>query len=1354
MPTWNLVAACSLLFALLLPSELSAEDPHRVPVIAFHGLHGGVFSALREHERELGLRLVYIEDAAVKPGMSLAGFNLVLIQHLRRELRDSYKSVFQLAKAKNPRLRILSISGDAKDKLPLLAQAGVIESDPHLKSYYGNSKLNLKRLLIYLKVKYLGSEGRIEAPEEPRRSGIFHPDAGHLFESSAEFLAWASATGRDSKAPRVGVLVHFTHLLLQQPAVVTAIIRALEKRKVLAFGLVDLNSSYQARLRELKPSLVIHTCHSRERADYREKLGIPHLHSIFFRKQSIAQWRKSKTGLTSSELAFHVVSQELQGAIEPQIGAGTTLGGGSAEAFTPIAERIDHLADRARAWLDLAGLNNSKKKVALIYWNREMGKAELMRGSATGMFLNGPRSVLQVLQRLDKEGYSCSNRPSNEEELIARMSDHGRQVGVWAPGVLETLARSGRAILIPAERYAAWLKEKVPEPQRKALIKQWGPPPGRFMVWRDQNKKSFIVIPRVDLGNIILLPQPLRGEANDSSLVHDRRVPPPHNYLATYFWLSEDFKANALIHFGTHGTEFMLPGKGTGLGPGDWSDLILGAMPNLNPWVVNNLGESSPAKRRSYAVLINHLSAPVVRAGLADELLDLHRDIDKWEALPQGALKEQFRLAITKAIRAEKLDEELGLLKTKALASADEIRRLVSYLHEIENESIPTSLHILGLPPKPEQLVPYLVFCLGRPFLDALEGAFPLPPEERRFEGDGESYLAARGAEVIRKLTARGITDATAAVSAVGGELQEGQLSKELARELARAVRLARGFAQTGQEIEGIVQGLAGKYVAPGPANSPDRNPGVLPTGRNMFVMNPAEVPSRPSWKLGKALVDKLLASRSPTPKKIGFTLSSFATFQDYGVMEAQILSLIGVRPIWDERERVIDVKLIPAQELGRPRVDVFIALGSYYRDMLPTRLRLLDKALRLVAGLQEPGNTLWANSGRMEARLRRSGLPAPEASRLARARIFGNPPGQMGNPAYYYLVERSGQWDKREELMELYLAQARHVYTKGAWGKLAPEAYNSAIQDTELVLRSWSDRVRSPLSNKYAWFKGGSLCLAIEHLTGKRPDFLLTDLRDSSRARLVVAEEVLRRDFRSRLFNPKWIRGMMEEGYAGADQIAKHVSNALGWEIMRQGSVPPETWERIVDVFLRDSKKLALREWFDQKNPFAFQELTEILLETIRKGYWAADAATTREIAEAYLRSVVEYGEGGGLFAGGNVKLEDFVKASLKAPGQMSSSELAKLLKSFEQRLKESKSPNKKKPPAPARPRETRQEKPAALDEPSKVAGQVLKPSARPSSDFSFHSWKQTLIALLAVLLILAGYGLRWGNNHVGGER
>lgn len=1300
--------------------------------IAFMGLHGGVFEQIKPFEKDLNVRLDYLTDQkVVNEKVDLASYPVILVQHLRSEDRTRYQKLFTSAKTRNPKLRILAISASTARDLPDLVKSGVIHHDPQLEGYYygASERENLRRLLVYALATYLGRPGTIQPPVETARTGLSHPDHDGLFATVPEFLNWSEKKGRDiKKMPRVLVALPIIHLTMQQPRVVEALIREFEKHGVLAAAILTNNSDYEKMTLAFKPDVVVHPYPSQETVDFRKRVGAPHLQSLFFRKKSIEEWRKSPDGLDPGDFFHQIISQELLGTIEPQVGAGTLSGGGSDEPFVPIQDRIEHVVRRTVAWLTLAKLENKEKKVAFIYYDREMGKAELMRGSATGMFMNGPRSLVNVLARMKREGYGLTQTPADEDELVGWMMERGRQIGIWAPGVLDRLARSGEAVLIPVKTYLQWFEAKVPEAQRKELIARWGPPPGKFLVW-EKDGEQFIVIPRINLGNVILLPQPLRGEAHDTSLVHDRHVPPPHNYLATYFWLQEEFRTHAMVHFGTHGTEFILPGKAVGLANTDWTDMVIGAVPNINPWVINNLGESSPVRRRANAVLIDHLTPPSVNAELSDELLSLHQDIDKWETLQNGALKDKFRVSITAQTKASHLNDDLHFdLSGDRVMTPSEIEQVSDYLHRIHNETTPVNLHVFGTPPREDLVIPYLVTALRKRFLDALGEIVSVPPHDR------EGRLRTKAEEAVALVVRRGLNP-TEAVRAVGGKVGKNGLPKAVQEGFELAVRLNEGFGRTHEESDNLLAALKGRFIPPGPGNSPDRNPASLPTGRNMYVLNPEEIPSRPSWEIGKALVDQLLSaqvkSKGRYPQKIAFTLNAVAAFEDYGVMESQILYLLGVRPVWDAGNLVVDVELIPTKELGRPRVDVFIAAERWYRDMLPTRMRLLDKAIRLVAALEEKGNPVFGTSVRMQRELEKDGVSPDRAATLSRARIFGPPPGDSEGAGYYYLAERSGKWDSREELITTYLEHVKHVYTEGIWGEDTPKAYDQAIQGSELVLRNWSDRTRSPLANKYTWYQGGSLSLAIKQLTGKEPEFFLSDVRDPDRAEMVRLEDVLRRENRVRLFNRKWIEGMMKEGYAGADQVAKMVSNTLGWKIMREHSVADDVWEEIVNIYVRDSRHLAIREWFEAENPFAFQEVTELLLETIRKGYWKPDEATILEIAAAHARSVARHGEGGGLRGGENVKLEAFLEKILQAPGLK---DLETLLAQYRARARESSTPED----ATGTPKATEVVQGYELTSKSQEDSTALSSPAM--------AWLVPLCGVVALALVLLGYRFRRG--------
>lgn len=1238
--------------------------------IGFIGLHGGVYEKLQPLAQALELRLSYFDDALVESGRAdFSTVDVLYIQHTRAEDREMYRRLFMEAKQKNSSLIVIAFQSSTKDLFASLGIGEVLSDDQTAGQYYGNSPENLRRLLIYTGKTYLKRDWKVEPPEDVAIEGFYHPDSSKFFATAEELLVWQRKEKKILPTqPRLLIAVHGTHLAFQQPKVVDALIREAERQGAVAAAIVDGRSeTYKQQAKLFEPSAIVHTCHSTDALDFRLDLDVPHLHSIFIRKQSIDKWQSSVDGLSSSELAFHVIGQELLGAIEPQVAGGTVHGNGSSEEIVPIPDRVEHLIGRALSLAKLRSTQTVNKKVAVVYYDREMGKGELMRGSSTGMHMNGPRSLLNVLSKMKESGYAIEPLPRYEDELLQWMMSRGRQVGVWAPGELNRLVREGDPVLVPAEEYRKWYLEEIPEDRRQEMDAKWGPPPGKFMVWSD-GTKEYIVIPRIDLGNVILLPQPLRGELHGdetlSSQAHDKKTAPPHNYMATYFWLEKSFKANAVVHFGTHGSEFALPGKPNGLSRRDWPDILMGTMPNFNPWIIENMVESSPVKRRVYGTLISHLPPPIVDAGLNDGLEVLHESIDKWEILEEGALKASFRKELTRLIIENRLDQDLKLSLHKDQEASDEtIRQVAKYLHDIQEETTPISLHLYGEPPREDLLIPYLVQMLRTPFWHELEHMLGVA-HSHDHEGDSEgqhvhehgqhqhSHDVRPTAEKIVHLVVKEGVDSKVAVSTVLGKSYE-TLPKAIDDGLKLLVDVNQRFKRTDDEIKNLLRGLDGRFVPPGPGNSPIRNPNAVPTGRNMYLLNPEEVPTRPSWELGKKLVDQMIeqyrVKHGTYPTKYGFDLRSSATYRDYGVMEAQILYLMGVEPVWDDKGLVNDVRLIERQDLGRPRVDVFIAAGGWYESNLPTRLQLWDKAVRLVANSPEPDNFIAQNNLSTRQKLIDLGVTTEKAEILSKGRIFGIAPGREMGGGLSYRVLRSGDWENREQIADSYLATHKNIFTEGAWGEAAEAAYDQTIQGTHTVVRSWSDHMTGPLASRYTWLHGGALCLAVERMTGKRPEYYFSDVRDPDKATMIGAEDALRREYRVRLFNRKWLEGMMKEGYAGADHMRFMVSNSFAWEVMRPGSVGNDNWSEIKSVLIDDKLNLGLKDWFEKNNPYAKQDALAVMLEAARKGYWSIDQETERKLANEYAANVSRHGLSGNIVSGGNTPLHQKVERLLK---------------------------------------------------------------------------------------------------------
>ena len=469
--------------------------------------------------------------------------------------------------------------------------------------------------------------------------------------------------------------------------------------------------------------------------------------------------------------------------------------------------------------------------------------------------------------------------------------------------------------------------------------------------------------------------------------------------------------------------------------------------------------------------------------------------------------------------------------------------------------------------------------------------------------------------------------------------------------------RLAEAFRRTPEEIDHTLGALAGGYVPPGGGGDPVRNPGALPTGRNLHGVNPAELPTKPAWDLGVKLAEEQLSAERARlgrwPRKIGFTLWNTELIRQHGTDLAHVMHLIGVRPVWDHRSVVEDVELIPITELGRPRIDVVVQAASLFRDTFPDRIKLLDKAIRLAASAADGENYLARHTAEAETALRGTGMAARDARVLSVARVFSNSAGGYGT-GLVASIERSGSYASSEGLTEAYLSRTGAVYTEGyEWGSAVPDAYRTHLRHTDAVTLSRSTNVVGALTLDHYFEYLGGMTMAVRDTTGTAPETYIADVRDASRARMETVREALARGLRGKFWNPKWIRGLQAEGFSGAVEMAQTATNLFGWQVTKPDAVGSDVWSRVHEVYMQDSLGLGLPEWFDDDNPFAYQEVMAVLLEAARKGFWDADANALRELALRYVRSLDRHGASGSVRTTHNRPFEEFVELRVAASDQ-----------------------------------------------------------------------------------------------------
>lgn len=1258
----------------------------------------------------MNAKFVTTEDTEQVTTDQLKAADIVFLLNLKPDGAGTLKDRVTEAKKAKPGLLVLSLA--QRDTQKSFEQAGLMVSDTEIYKYWRyNGFENTKRLLTYVRVKHLKGQGEILPPVVVPDFGLYHAAASDLFPDVPSYIEWAKKTGHfQLGAPKVALLVQQGFLMTGDTKVYEAVVNALEKRGVnvaVFFGGYAVGKQKEM-LDAWKPELIIDDHHAGTAIkEGGTELDVPIIKNAMLLRSTVDEWQASVQGMLPADVGLHYLRQEFTGVIDVIVTGAMKANVGGFKLHEPIPDRVERLAGRVVSWINLRKKANAEKKIAIIYYNKYLGKSDVGRGSATGAFLDGPESLFQVLKSLKDQGYTFTKFPKDTKELLEWMKRDGRNVGTWADGDLAELVRDGKPVLLPTSEYEKWFAT-LSDANRDSVTKAYGAAPGAQMTTQD---RKAIVLPRIDLGNVILLPQPARGPENDEKLLHARDIPPPHQYLACYWWLQKDFKADAVVHFGTHGTELLLPGKAHGMSADNFGDICIGNMPNINPWIIDNIAEALTAKRRAYAVTVDHLTPPLETTGLSPELQNLHTDIDKFAALEESLLKQKYRKSISDAARKAAFTKKAGELDDK------EIEQVAFQLHQVEMSVTAVKLHVLGIEPEEKHLIPFLTSMLGQQYLTDLGKVLPVPSHIAKEPEHIPIWVRPQLESMVKSIIVGHLSPAEA-LQAAGARIPVGDPEK-IVESLQRVVEYRERIALAGREIDNLLRALDGKFIAPGSGADPVRNPGAIPTGRNLYSLNPEEIPTKQAWEVGVQLVDQLLKTR-PDLRKVALDMNGHETIRDYGVTEAQALYLMGVRPVWDHNNLCVNVEIIPRDQLKRPRIDVFLALGGSMRDTFSSRVKLIDKAIRLVSELDEPDNFVRAGTQIKADELTNRGLPPDKVKQFAPARIFGAKPGSHGTNILY-LIPKTGAWDDRKEIAEIYMQNMSFAFSGDAWGENVPGLYNDALKGTDIVLRTWTSNMTGPITNHHVNEYAGGLSLAIETATGKQPKLFFNDIRGTPKVR--DFDEVLATEAHITMLNPKWLKGMMENSYAGAGMMAEVVRNTSAWEATRKGAVSQELWNEIHAVYVKDKHGLHLKEWMDKENPFARQEIFATLLEAARKGDWKTDEKTRRELALEYASSVAKHGDSAGLATGGNLKLQAEVSNLLNSPGD------AELKSAYQQAIAKSSHPSAN----------TVANAPTQTDGPTTVTGNEMAPMT-PALATPTTIWLSTAVGGAAVVLIVIG--------------
>lgn len=935
-------------------------------------------------------------------------------------------------------------------------------------------------------------------------------------------------------------------------------------------------------------------------------------------------WEQSAQGLRSRDIAMNIALPEYDGRIIGRAISFKTLFRYSDQAQTDIIryqlnpERAEFMASLAGNWATLSRKDNRNKHIALILANYPTRDGRM----GNGVGLDTPASTINILHALQRSNFPVTGIAENGDELIALL-----QSGVTND--LDTVPIKACNQSIDLNDYLRWFA-RLPQDNRDQITKHWGKPEDDPMF-----RSGRIMVSGIRCGDTFIGIQPARGFNLDvAASYHSPDLVPPHGYIAFYFWIRYHYQADAIAHIGKHGNLEWLPGKSVSLSNQCWPDIILGPMPHLYPFIVNDPGEGAQAKRRTQAVVLDHLTPPMARAEIYGDLLNLENLMDEYY---QAAGLDSRRETYLKDMILQKLKETNLYSEINADDENDQdtlLNQLDAYLCDLKESQIRHGLHRFGQLPDRHKLSETLVALTRLPRGEQLHDAgllhclcddLELSSDHQPFDplrlnpaapwcGPRPEILAsvcsthwrteADTRELLEHLAEQCVTDALS-----GKEINPSLKKSKMLLQYIRSVVVKAIRDSAKDEIANLVGALEGRFVPAGPSGAPTRGRlDVLPTGRNFYALDSRSIPTQSAWELGQLSADGLLArhlqEHGEYPRQLGVSVWGTSTMRTGGDDIAQALALMGVRPIWaDGSNRVMDIEIIPGFQLARPRVDVTLRISGFFRDAFPNVARLFDSAVQALAEYEEPGdsNVLRENIQHHTNDLIARGMDSDQAEAQARFRIFGSKPGGYGAGLQRLIDE--GTWKDGSDLAQIYVNWGGYSYSQAHFGEAAFAAFESRLSQIEVVVQNQDNREHDLLdSDDYYQFQGG-MSNAVQILRGQQPIIYHGDHADPANPKIRTLKEELNRVIRSRVINPKWISAMQDHGYKGAFEMAATVDYLFAYDATTN-LVDDYQYEAVTDALVLDPENQAFLE---KSNPHALKEMAERLLEAQQRGLWKA---------------------------------------------------------------------------------------------------------------------------------------------------
>jgi len=1251
----------SVLLACLAPWAIASD---KVAILTTKFVMERKFHLMREAAQKEGIELAWTQvdtegDAGVRK--TLANARYVLIDAPRTDdqaliERMAGKQLRELAlptasiNVMSPPVRLRAINLDR-------AQAQRV-----FEYYVGGTRINHERLFLYLKtVMAAGDLSKVPGPLELPNGAIYHPQFEKLlFTSLTDYLTWwENRNGKKwQQMPVVGIETSSTYLSDGQSRMLDDMVLGLEKAGALPVMFYRGSRVARARTDAASTPAVSATPAARSavpaaaalpadmfpnpkaprtmqideplitmddrsilnvilvntflgvdpeaRKAWHVALGVPAINVLHYRDGGRDAYLKDTVGVNSFNLPFSLTNAEYIGLQDPVVLTANENG-----EMAPMPEQLQLLVQKSTNLARLQRMDNAQKRVALFFWNHPPG--EKNQGASN---LNVPRSIAYLTDRLKAEGYAFDG--TTEEEVIAAVGQMMRPA--YRPGTLPELLKTKHWAFLPLAGYKKWFAT-LPASVREKVLASWGTPEKSYWISTRNGVPGF-VIPRMQVGNLLVMPQPMRSESaaghhDEKKLFHDTKVPLNHFYMATYLWVREQYKANAIVHFGTHGTQEWTPGKERGLWAYDDPNLLVGNTPVLYPYIVDNIGEAIHVKRRGRGVIVSHQTPAFSPAGLSDDFVRINDLIREYQSLDNGLVRDSNRKLIIEQAVKMSIHKDMKWKVADLEKNFDKfLRDIEDYLEDLGAAQQPLGLHTLGQDAERSHQVSNVMQMLGTPLYERTG----VKNAKAAFRGDYKQLQQTKPYRFVEDY--------------VFEERPLSTLTDPQLRDLATQGRKFLASLRAEWEVEGVIKGLSSRWIDPSYGSDPIRNPDALHTGRNMYGFDPGRIPTRSAYDAGKLAVEQLISTyqveHGRFPEKLAFSMWSTETMRHLGMLEAQILYAMGIKPQWDQGGRVIGMEVIPLGELGRPRIDAVISLTGLYRDQFPNVMERFNEAISMLAALEEDNskNFIRANTMRIQSSLVKQGIKPSEAREFALTRIFGNESGDYSTKLTDASLA-SDMWEEGDgKLEKLYLSRMSWAYGPNTanWSrKLLDDSgreintYAEHLKGTNAAVFSRSSNLRGLLDTDHPFEYLGGISKAVKYLDGSNPQLYISNMRDPSKAKLETAERFLANELRAVYQHPNWMKEMQKEGYAGTLQMLNTVNNFWGWQVMDRNVVRDDQWQEFHETYVKDRYQLGMREWFEKSNPTALAQVAERMIEAIRKDYWKADEQTKRELVEVY---------------------------------------------------------------------------------------------------------------------------------------